>query len=85
MQFPSPTRFRVLAQEFGALHRIPHIIEAIDGTHIMIFAPLIGRNYYYYYYRKLFHSTLLQDIVYIKYVFWNKFGWTRSMHNWTLF
>ena len=42
MQFPSPTRFRVLAHEFEALHGIPHIIGTIEGFHISIIAFVIG-------------------------------------------
>lgn len=42
VQFPSPTQFRVLAQEFETLHGILHIIGAIDGSHIPILAPVIG-------------------------------------------
>ena len=84
VQFPSPARFRVLAQEFEALHGIPHIIGAIDGSHIPILAPVIGGEDYYC--RKSFHSALLQGIVDTKCVFWDyEFGWAGSMHDWTLF
>ena len=69
IQFPSPARFKVLAQEFEALHGIPHIIGTIDGSHIPILAPVIGGENYHY--RKSFHSALLQGIVDTKCVFWN--------------
>ena len=66
-QFPSQGRFRVLAQEFEALHEIPHIIGAIDGSHIPIIVLVIGGDDYYC--KKSFHSTLLQDIVDTKCIF----------------
>lgn len=37
VQFPSPTRCRILAQEFEAFHGIPHIIREIDGFHSYFF------------------------------------------------
>ena len=84
VQFPSPARFRVLAQEFEALHKIPYIIKAIDGSHIPIFVPIIGEDDYYCI--KSFHSALLQCIVDTKCTFWDyEFGWGGSLHVWTLF
>jgi hypothetical protein len=84
VQFPSPARFRVLAQEFEALHGIPYIIGAIDGSHIPIFAHVIGEDDYYC--KKSFHLALLQGIVDTKYMFWDyEFGWAGSMHDWILF
>ena len=84
VQFPNPARFRILALEFEALHEIPYIIGAIDGSHIPILAHVIGGDDYYC--RKSFHSALLQDIVDTKYAFWNyEFGWAGSMHDWILF
>ena len=47
VQFPSPALFRILAQEFEALHEIPHIIRVIDGSYIPILAPIIGGEDYY--------------------------------------
>lgn len=80
VQFSSPTWFRVLAQEFEALHGILHIIKAIDGFHIPNFAPIIGGENYYYW--ESFHSVLVQDIVDTKYVFWDKnLKWARNMHD----
>ena len=67
VQFSSPTRFRISAQEFEALHGIPYIIGAIDGSHIPILALVIGGEYYYC--RKSFHSALMQGIVDTKCVF----------------
>ena len=61
VQFLSLAWFGVLAQEFEALHGILHIIVAIDGFHISIFAPVIGGEDYYR--RKSFYSALLQGIV----------------------
>jgi hypothetical protein len=84
VQFPNPAQFRILAQEFKALNGIPYIIEAVDGSHIPILAPVIGGEDYYC--RKSFHSALLQGIVDTKCVFWDyEFGWVGSMHDWTLF
>ena len=74
IQFPSPAWFRVLAQEFEAFYGIPHIIGAIDGSHIPILALIIkGEDYYY---RKSFHLALLQGIVDTKCVFLDsEFKW----------
>ena len=47
VQCPSSTRSRILAQEFEVLHEIPYIVEAIDGPHILILAPIIGGEDYY--------------------------------------
>jgi hypothetical protein len=48
VQFQSPAWFRILAQEFEALHGIPYIIGAIDGSHISILALVIGGEDYYF-------------------------------------
>ena len=69
VQFPSLAQFRVLAQEFEALHGILHIIGEIDESHIPIFTHVIGREIYSY--RNLFHLVLLQGIVHTKCMFWN--------------
>ena len=67
MQFSSPARFRILAQEFEALHEILYIIGAIDEAHHPILAPVIrGENYYG---RKSFYSALLLGIVDTKCIF----------------
>ena len=42
VQLPNPFGVRVLAQEFEALHEIPHIMEAIDGSHTLILISIIG-------------------------------------------
>jgi hypothetical protein len=74
-QFPSESQFKVLASQFEDLHGIPYIVGAIDGLHIPILAPMIeGEDCYC---RKLFHSTILQEIVDVNCKFWNfEFGWT---------
>ena len=47
VQIPSESHFRVLALRFGKLHDIHYIIDAIDGSHITVLAPLIsGQNYF---------------------------------------
>ena len=75
VQFPNPARYRVLAQEFEALHTISYIIGAINGSHIPNLIPIIGGEDYYCI--KLFYSVLLQGIVDTKCVFWDyEFGWT---------
>jgi hypothetical protein len=47
VQFPSESQFKVLASQFEALHGIPYIVGAIDGSHIPILAPVIGGGDYY--------------------------------------
>jgi hypothetical protein len=61
VQFPSESQFKVLASQFEALHGIPYIMDAIDGSHIPILALVIGQEDYYY--RKSFHSAILQGII----------------------
>ena len=83
VQFPSPTRFRILAQKFEVLHEILYIIRAIDGSYIPILAPVFRGEHYYC--RKLFHSALLQSVGDTKCVFWDyEFGWAGNMYDWTL-
>jgi hypothetical protein len=57
VQFPNESQFKVLASQFEALHGIPYIVGAIDGSYIPILAPMIGGGDYYC--RKSFHSTIL--------------------------
>ncbi len=84
MQFSNKSQFRILSKDFEALHGIPHIISAIDKSHIPILAPFMGGKYYSY--RKSFHFTLLQGIVDTNCVFWDyEFDWAGSMHDWTVF
>lgn len=47
IQLPSPSWYRVLAQELEALHMILHIIGAIDGSRIPVLALIIGGEDYY--------------------------------------
>ena len=61
VQMPSELQFRILAREFKALHGIPYIMSAIDGSHILVLVPVVGGEDYYC--RKLFHSAILQGIV----------------------
>ena len=83
MQFPNLAQFRVLTQELKALYRIPHMIVIIDESPILILTLVIGRENDYC--QKSLHSALLQDILDIKYAFWDyEFGWTGSMYDWTL-
>ena len=73
-----------IAAEFEALHGIPLIIGAIDGSHIPIIAP--SNDPVSYYCRKGFYSCLLQGVVNSKCKFWDyDFGWCVQIHDWTLF
>jgi hypothetical protein len=82
--FPSEYKFRELAKDFEALHGIPYVVGAIDGSHIPIIAPVNGGEDYYC--RKSFHSALLQGIVDTNCIFWDyEFGWAGSMHDCTVF
>ena len=56
-QMPTESHFRVLIREFEALHNIPYIIGAIDGSRILFVAPMVGRDNYYC--QKWFHSIIL--------------------------
>ena len=55
------------AAKFEALHEIPLIIGAIDGSHIPKIAPT--HNPISYYCQKGFYSYLLQGLVDSKYKF----------------
>ena len=55
MHFPSPTLFRILAQEFEALHGIPHITEQLMDLTFQFL-------YMYYYCQTSFYLVLLQGI-----------------------
>ena len=84
VQTPSESQFRVLASKFEQLHGIPYIIGAIDGSHILVLAPIIGGEDYYC--RKSFHSAILQGIVGPDCMFWDyEFGWAGSLHDWAVF
>jgi hypothetical protein len=81
---PSKSQFRILAKEFEALHGIPYVVGAIDGSHILVLTPINGGEDYYY--LKSFHSIILQEIVDVHYKFWDhKFGWAGSLHDWVVF
>jgi hypothetical protein len=47
LQFPNELQFRVLSKKFEGFHGISHVINAIDGSHIPIQAPIIGGEDYY--------------------------------------
>ena len=73
-----------ISRNFGALHGIPYIAGAIDGSHIPILAP--HEHTADYYYRKGFHSILLQRVVDHSYCFWDyNIGWYGSIHDYNLF
>jgi hypothetical protein len=82
--FPCELQFKVLAFQFEALHGIPYIVGAIDGSLIHVLAPVIGREDYYC--PKSFHSAILQGIVDVNCKFWDfEFGWVGSLYNWSVF
>lgn len=84
VHMPSESQFRVLTRKFEALHGIPYIVGAIDGSHIVALAPMVGGKDYYC--RKSFHSAILQGIVNVNYRFWDcKFSWAGSLHDWDVF
>jgi hypothetical protein len=84
VQFPNESQFKVLASQFEALHEIPYIVGAIDGSHIPVSALVIGGEDYYCW--KSFHSAILQGIVDVNYKFWDfEFGWIGSLHDWFVF
>ena len=80
VQMPSESQFRVLAKEYEAIHGIPYVVGAIDGSHIPVLAPMYGGENYYC--RKSFHSVILQGIVDVHCKFWDhEFGWADSLHD----
>jgi hypothetical protein len=40
VQMPSESQFRILAKEFEALHGIMYVVGEIDGSHILVLAPI---------------------------------------------
>jgi hypothetical protein len=80
IQTPNENRLGILAKDFERLHNIPYIIGAIDSSHILVLARVIGGEDYYY--CKSFHSALLQGIVNTNCIFWDyEFGWAGSLHD----
>jgi len=75
---------QTISENFEALHKIPSIVEAIDGSHI----PIIALQEYAsdYFSRKGFYSVLLQGIVDRSCCFWDyDVGWCGSIHDYNLF
>ena len=67
VQFPSPLWFRSLAQEFEALHEIPRIVWAIDGSHIPTLAPIIERKKNYLnHFTWFYYKVLLTQNTYVE-------------------
>jgi hypothetical protein len=58
---PTLARMNQISFEFEALHGIPYILGAIDGSHIPIIAPPYDPISYYC--QKGFYSCLLQGVV----------------------
>ena len=84
IRWPTPSRLQDISRNFEALHGIPYIAEAIDGSHISILAP--REHTANYYCRKGFHSILLQGVVDHSCCFWNyDIGWCSSIHDYNLF
>ena len=75
---------QAISENFEALHGIPYVVGAIDGSHIPIIAP--EHHAADYYYRKIFHSVLLQVVVDHSCCFWDyDIGWCGSIHDYNLF
>jgi hypothetical protein len=66
---PTLAQMKQIASEFEALHGIPYILGAIDGSHIPIIAPPYDPVSYYC--RKGFYLCLLQGVVDAKCKFWD--------------
>ena len=74
----------LIAAKFEALHGIPFILGAIDGSHIPIVA--LFHDSVSYYCRKGFYSCLLQGVVDAQCKFWDyDFGWAGRIYDWALF
>ena len=70
--------------KFELLQEIPYVIEAIDGSHILIIAHELNSTSYYCH--KIFYSVLLHGVIDSNCNFWDyDFGWVRCCHDWTLF
>ena len=84
IRWPTPSRLQDISRNFEALHGIPYIAGAIDGSHIPILAP--HEHAADYYCRKGFHSVLLQGVVDHLCCFWDyDIGWCGSIHDYNLF
>ena len=83
-QRPTLRKMKQIAIEFKVLHEIPYILEAIDGSYILI--TVLNINHVSYYYRIRFYSLLLQGVVDYQCKFWDSdFGWPESIHDWSSF
>lgn len=47
IQTPDESQFRILDRRFEKLHDVPYVIGAIDGSHILVQAHVVGRVDYY--------------------------------------
>jgi len=84
IRWPSPSRLLNISQHFEAIHGIPYIAGAIDGSHIPIIAPIEHAPDYYC--RKGFHSILLQGVVDHSCCFGDyDIGWCGSIYDYNLF
>ena len=84
IRWPSPSQMLAISENFEALHGIPYVVGAIDGSHIPIIAP--EQHAADYYCRKGFHSVLLQAVVDHSCCFWDyDIGWCGSIHDYNLF
>ena len=84
--FKKPTLpwMKEISKGFEALHGIPFILGAIDGSHIPILAP--SHDPVAYYCHKGYYSCLLQGVVDADCKFWDyDFGWAGRIHDWALF
>lgn len=84
VSWPNEEQLRVCEQGFEALHGIPNIAGAIDGSHIHIDPPKENKGEFYC--RKRFYSVVLQVICDPDGYIWDyHFGWAGSMHDFNVF
>lgn len=82
--WPTEEQFRVCEQGFEAMHGIPHIAGAIDGSHIHIDPPKKNRAEFFC--RKRYYSVVLQAICDPDGYIWDYHcGWAGSMHDFNVF
>lgn len=84
IRWPTLGRMQRYALQFEQIKGIPHVVGAVDGSHIPIIGPTQQAPDYFN--RKGFHSILLQVVVDAQCAIWDyDVGWAGSMHDWSLF
>ena len=80
INWPSPSTMDRYVHEFQDLQQISYVVEAVDGSHILIVAHRL--HVLDYYNCKGSHSILLQGVVSAKCLFLDfDIGWAGSMHD----